>query len=279
MNYDPQVVNDFANFLALTAGIPAFLFTLVYGFASPWYKSWLGRTLFGLMFSISLLFAVILARRFFGTYPGYEWVAVVSYTCLAVAFWSFFIILLVERRASHQFEIQLSRKDTQPHAIITPDVRVTEERKEPRMKNFASWFTPERRQKIQAALITLVPLAVMFGYGTDGQWEQILIITGAVLAGVAGLLNLLNVRVQDWATQGWAIVRGVVYAAATAISPALMLLGFYNEDVNTRIVTGISIALTALSSAIAIFASGQQQKVAAIEGETREAYRRRTDGF
>ncbi|NLP82576.1 hypothetical protein HF576_01820 [Microbacterium sp. CFH 90308] len=130
------------------------------------------------------------------------------------------------------------------------------------MKNIATWFTPERRQLIQAFLVTIAPLAIMFGYGTEGTWEQVLIISGAILGAVASLLNLVNVRIADWATQGWAIVRGAVYSLGTVVSPALVILGFYSEDVNTQIVTGLSIGLTALSSAIAIFANGQQQKYA-----------------
>jgi hypothetical protein len=50
-----------------------------------------------------------------------------------------------------------------------------------------------------------------------------------------------------------------------AVAPALLALGWINEDWNQRITVGLSIALTALSSAISIFANGQQQKVAAVE--------------
>lgn len=128
------------------------------------------------------------------------------------------------------------------------------------MNTIASWFTPERRQLLQAALVSLAPLAIMFGYGTTGTWEQVLIITGAGIGAVGSLLNLVNVRIADWATAGWAIVRGSIYSFGTVVSPALVILGFYNEAVNTQVVTGISLGLTALSSAIAIFANGQQQK-------------------
>lgn len=133
------------------------------------------------------------------------------------------------------------------------------------MNAFARFFTAERRQLIQAFLVTLAPLAILFGYGTEGTWEQLLIISGAILGAVASLLNLLNVRVADWATQGWAIVRGAVYAFGTVVSPALVLLGFYGEDVNTQILTGMSLGLTVLSSAIAIFANGRQQVIEAAE--------------
>lgn len=133
------------------------------------------------------------------------------------------------------------------------------------MNAFARFFTDERRQLIQAFLVTLAPLAIMFGYGTDGTWEQVLVISGALLGAIASLLSLLNVRVADWATQGWAIIRGTIYALGTVVSPALVLLGFYDDATNTQILTGMALALTVLSSAIAIFANGRQQVVVASE--------------
>lgn len=114
----PADVNEFANWIAMSAAIPAILFTLVYGFGSPWYKSGLGITLFGLMFSFSSLFAVILARRFFGEYPGYHIVAVVVYMMLTLMFWSFFIILLKERRHARPLEIPLQRTNTREIHVI-----------------------------------------------------------------------------------------------------------------------------------------------------------------
>jgi hypothetical protein len=129
------------------------------------------------------------------------------------------------------------------------------------MHALARLLTPERRQLIQAFLVALAPLAIMFGYGTEGTWQQLLIIAGAVIGAVASLLNLVNVRIGDWATQGWAIVRGVIYSLGTVVSPALVILGFYGDDVNTQILNGLSLGLTVLSSAIAIFASGQQQTI------------------
>lgn len=130
------------------------------------------------------------------------------------------------------------------------------------MRTIANWFTPERRQLIQTFIASLVPLAILFGYGTTGTWEQILIISGAGLAFIGSVLSLVNVRVADWATQGWAIVRAAVYTLGSTVSPALVLLGFYSDEVNTQVVTGISVGITVLSSAIAIFANGQQQKYA-----------------
>lgn len=130
------------------------------------------------------------------------------------------------------------------------------------MRTFAHWFTPERRQLVQAFLAAIAVLAVQFGLGTEGQWEQLLVLGGAALGALAGLLSLVNVRVADWATQGWAVVRGVIYGFATVASPTLVALGLYGEDVNAQIVTGIGQGITVLSAAIAIFANGQQQKYA-----------------
>ena len=130
------------------------------------------------------------------------------------------------------------------------------------MKTIAAWFTAERRQLIQAFLASLAPLAILLGYGTQGTWEQLLIISGASLAAAGSLLSLVNVRIADWSTQGWAIARGAVYAFGTTVSPALVLLGFYDDATNTQVLTGISVGLTVLSSGIAIFANGQQQKTA-----------------
>ena len=115
----PDAVNEFANWIALSAALPAILFTLIYGLGSPWYKSGLGVTLFGLMFSISSLFLVILARCFFGEYPGYHIVAVVVYAMLTIMFWSFFIIFLKERRHARPLEIPLQRTPTRETEVIT----------------------------------------------------------------------------------------------------------------------------------------------------------------
>lgn len=141
------------------------------------------------------------------------------------------------------------------------------------MKKFAEWFTTDRRQKIQVFLGSLAPLAIMLGFGSEGIWEQIGIITGATSLFLSSLLNLVNVRLGDWATQGWMIVRGAIYAFGTTVSPSLVVLGLYGEDVNTAIVTGLGLGLGALSSLIGIFASGEQAK-AAQEAEYRDSARR-----
>jgi len=123
------------------------------------------------------------------------------------------------------------------------------------MKKIAEWFTPERRQQIQVFFGTLAPLFILGGFGTEGQWEQALIITGAVLQFLSSLLSLINVRGGDI----WAVLRGAIYGLATTVAPALVLLGWLNEDLSATILTGISLALTALSGLVAILTNGKQQ--------------------
>lgn len=126
------------------------------------------------------------------------------------------------------------------------------------MKTIAAWFTPDRRQSIQLFFGALAPLAILFGFGTEGVWEQTLIIVGAVLQFLSSVLSLVNVRRGDWGA-GWAIVRGAIYALAATVSPALVLLGFYDEATNATILLAISLGLGALSNLLAIFTSKQEQ--------------------
>lgn len=115
-----SVADDVVMWLSIFAALPAVAFTLVYGIGSPWWKSWLGRTVFGLMLSITLLFVVTLIRWFAGDYPGYHIVSVVVYLLLTIMFWMFFIILLVERRRPEPrpLELTLQRHPTQETPIV-----------------------------------------------------------------------------------------------------------------------------------------------------------------
>ena len=130
------------------------------------------------------------------------------------------------------------------------------------MKRIAEWFTTQRRQAIQVFAGSIAPFAILFGFGTDGFWEQALIITGAVLQAASSLLSLVNVRAGDWGT-GWAVIRGAVYSFAIVVSPSLSLLGLYNADTNATILVAVSLGLAALSNLTAIFSA----KATTPEGE------------
>lgn len=126
------------------------------------------------------------------------------------------------------------------------------------MEALSKIFTPERRQQIQLFLGSLAPLLILGGFATQAQTEQGLIISGAVVQFLAALLSLVNVRKGDWGG-GWAVVRGAIYALAATVSPALVFFGLYSEETNAVLLTGLSLALSSLSSLLAIFIGKSQQ--------------------
>lgn len=133
------------------------------------------------------------------------------------------------------------------------------------MEKFNQVFTPERRQQIQLFFGSLAPLLILAGFATQAQTEQWLIITGAVLQFVAAVLSLINVRKGDWGA-GWAVVRAAIYSLAATVSPALVLLGYYTEQTNAALMTGLSLGLSSLSALLSVFIGKSQelQKVEAV---------------
>lgn len=90
-------INNIANYIVILAIIPFGLFTLLYGLLSPWWKSLLGITMFCLGLSLTSVLAVVVARRWFGAYPGYEWVAIGVYSFVTLTAIGLVVIYLVER--------------------------------------------------------------------------------------------------------------------------------------------------------------------------------------
>lgn len=129
------------------------------------------------------------------------------------------------------------------------------------MEKLAAIFTPERRQQIQLFFGSLAPLLILAGFATQEQTEQYLIIAGAILQFLAAILSLINVRKGDYGA-GWAVVRGAIYALAAVASPALVLLGVYDESTNAALLTGLSLGLSSLSALLSIFIGKSQQLVA-----------------
>ena len=126
------------------------------------------------------------------------------------------------------------------------------------MKKFAEVFDADRRQKIQLFLVSITPFLILGGFANEGQVQQGLIISAAVLQFLGAILSLVNVRKGDWST-GWMIVRAAIYALAATVSPALVLLGLYDQETSATLLTGISLALTGLSSGLSIFVGKSQQ--------------------
>lgn len=140
------------------------------------------------------------------------------------------------------------------------------QRKDPTvLERLKDWFTPGVRQSIQVFFGSLAPLAILIGIGSDGIWEQSLIILGAILQFVSSGLSLLNLKTGGIA-RIWAVLRGSVYALAATVSPALVLLGFYDQAFNAVLLSGLSLALGALSNLIAIW-TGKQQQVNDLQDE------------
>lgn len=130
------------------------------------------------------------------------------------------------------------------------------------------WFTSARRQQIQVFAGSLAPFFILFGIGSEGQWEQWLILLGLILQFGSSLLSLLALKVGDWGT-GWAIVRGAVYALGMGAAPALVALGVWDKDFSSFFLVGLSLGLAALSNLVAIFTSGHQRAQATIVAELR----------
>lgn len=126
------------------------------------------------------------------------------------------------------------------------------------METLNKIFTPERRQQIQLFLGSLAPLLILGGFATQAQTEQYLIVAGAVLQFIAAIISLVNVRKGDWGA-GWAVVRAAIYTLAATVSPALVFFGLYDESTNAALLAGISLALSSLSSLLAIFIGKSQQ--------------------
>lgn len=109
--YDPHAVNDFANWLVIVAALPFVLSTLVYGILAPWYRTLLGTTLFGLLFSISSVLIFVFTRRVWGEYWGYEILANAIYGMLLVFASAFLAILIVERGRAGLLTFSIRRRE------------------------------------------------------------------------------------------------------------------------------------------------------------------------
>lgn len=120
------------------------------------------------------------------------------------------------------------------------------------MKNLAHWFTDGRRQAIQAAIASLAPLVVLFGYLTQDQATAALAVSGALLQLVQGLVGLALLRPSDAARWFNTAGRAAVYALAAAVGPAGVALRFWGADTAGAILTVTGLALTALAAIVQI---------------------------
>lgn len=108
-----DAVNNFANIIVLLAAVPFWAFSVTYALRDPFWETYLGTIIWGMVTSNALVLTYVATRRWWGDYAGYEWVAVILYTAMTVFASLFYAIYLVERR----------RQDTIAFLLPPPDER------------------------------------------------------------------------------------------------------------------------------------------------------------
>ena len=109
--YDPTAVNDIANWIVLAAAIPAVTFVFLYGILSPWYRSWLGVTMFGVITSVAAVLVFVAVRRWLHEFPGYELWAVVIYSLFLLSLLGLVVVFIVERRRAGLLAFSIRRRE------------------------------------------------------------------------------------------------------------------------------------------------------------------------
>lgn len=102
--------NEIVSWVALSAVVPAWLFVLIYGLGSPWFKSWLGSVMFNLGLALALVLTFSVVRRFAGEFAGYMSWAFALYAYLVLTLWALVVIVIVERMRAPHARIPLKRK-------------------------------------------------------------------------------------------------------------------------------------------------------------------------
>ena len=121
------------------------------------------------------------------------------------------------------------------------------------IRRLVSWLTDQRRQAIHGALASLAALVMFAGVITENQAGAILTLSAAVLQVAQGVLGLALLRRSERFRWFDTVGRGLVYSAAAAGAAVGEAFRFWDDGTTAVIVTVASLALTALSSVIAIF--------------------------
>lgn len=120
------------------------------------------------------------------------------------------------------------------------------------LENIRNWLTPATREKVYTAIAALAPIFVAAGLITPGSVEPWLVIFGAGLQALAGVLALVNLKPTDAARWFGTVGRGLIYGGATAVAGAVVALGFITQDWATGALTYVSLGLTALQAVLAV---------------------------
>lgn len=138
------------------------------------------------------------------------------------------------------------------------------------MKKLAAWFTDARRQALHAALGTLAAFALAAGWLNTAQSDALVGLSGSVLALLQGTVSLSLLRGSDAARWFGTMGRGLVFGSAASAGLAGIVFGLLQEAQVTHWLGLLSIALTSLSSFLAVV---NVQTVDATKHLTRRAYR------
>ena len=110
------------------------------------------------------------------------------------------------------------------------------------------WFTDERRQAIQAALGTLLPLIAFFGFIDDNQAAAIAAAIAAFLQLAQGIVGLTLLRKSERARWLGTTARGLVYGFAGAVGPLGVAFRWWGDETAGTILTVTGMVLTVFAA-------------------------------
>lgn len=120
------------------------------------------------------------------------------------------------------------------------------------MKNLATWFTDGRRQALQAAIATLLPLVAYFGWVTTEQVDAVLSVSQVLLQLLQGIIGLALLRRSEAARWLTTVGRGVLYTLAGVVGPLGVAFRWWGDDTAAAILTITGLALTAFAAFVQV---------------------------
>lgn len=102
---DTTLAKTMGDIFSIAALIPTLLFTLIYGVGSAWYKSNLGRVLFGIMATLSILLILVVLEPLLSQHLFYLPFILSMYGILVLALWAFFVIFMKEKARAPELVI------------------------------------------------------------------------------------------------------------------------------------------------------------------------------
>ncbi len=158
-----EFLNGVATWFAFGVILPAHLLVIIYGIWSPWWRTFLGVTIFAKWLSFAVAIDFLVARRVFGEFPGYGVAAVIVYGLLFLAFSATVVEVLIERRHPGPPMAWKKRKD---RTMTNPETPITTETV-PEI-----WFKRQRVfRSIFTTVLTVLPLVPQIIAIIQGQWQ------------------------------------------------------------------------------------------------------------